>query len=359
MIAGILFQGLSVRMAVNIGALVGIVFFAAEVSAADAAVKDALTQEKIFITVKSLKQLAVYPQISVPASVVSMNDSKVSAEVNAVIKSIKVDVGQTVNRGSVLLELDSEFYRLQYDISKATLESIKVKLELARFQLERAFRLSKQKVLSEELLAQRDTEVKSLEANLAAQNAAVSIARLNLDKCTVRAPFKAVIKQHLGHVGELAAIGTPLIRLIDVENLELSAKIQAADIASLKMAETIELRSQDNVYRVKVKNITAAYDAFERSQEVRFSFVAAADLPGAYGKISWKKSSPHVPSELMVRRNGQLGVFVLLDDKSQFVSFPNAREGQPVEQTQLKEAVSIIIDGRFRLQDGYSVILKK
>lgn len=351
----------SVKMQKIIQGLIfsAMMFVCVAVLAEDASVKDVPAKERIPVTVKPLKQLAIHPVVSVPASVVSRNDSKISAEVNAVIKSIRVEVGQTVKRGSVLLELDSEYYRLAYEKSKAISQSIQVKMVLAKFQLERAQRLSKQKVLSEELLAQREAELRSLEADLVAQDAAVSIAKLNLDKCTVRSPFNAVVKQHLAHVGELAAIGTPLIRVIDADNLEISAKIQAADLASLNAAKNIELRSHDKTYQIAVKNITAAYDTLERSQEVRFSFVSGSELPGAYGKISWQKISPHVPSDLMVRRNGQLGVFVLRDNESRFVVFPEAREGQPVEQSQLLETVSIIVDGRFRLQDGSKVVLKK
>ncbi len=315
------------------------------------------------VTVKSFKQLAIYPTIHVPASVVSLNNSKLSAEVNAIIKDILVDVGQTVDRGSVLFKLDSSYYQLEYDRSKAALQSIRAKRDLADYQLQRAESLSKQNVVSEELLAQRESDLKVLAGEVAVQRALRDIAKRNLDRCTVRAPFKAIVKERLGHIGELASIGTPLIHIVDAEKLEISAKIHTNDVASLKSAKKIELLSQGGRFNIELKNITPAYDSFERSQEVRFSFVGNdvgnTDLPGAFGKIIWNKTVPHIPADLMVQRDGNLGIFILKDNKSRFVKLINAKEGRPVAQPQLPEAASIIVDGRYRLQDGNGVKLKQ
>jgi len=334
------------------------------------------------VTVKSFKQLAIYPVVQVSATVVSLNDSKLSAEVNAIIEDIVVDVGQTVSRGSILLKLDSSYYQLEFERSKAALLSIKAKYELAKYQLVRAKNLSSKKIVSEEVLAKKEADVLGLSGQVKVQKALRDIAKRNLDRCIVKAPFKAIIKARLGHVGELASIGTPLVHVVDAEKLEISAKIQTSDIVTLKSAKKIELVSQGGRFTIRLKNITPAYDSLERSQEVRFTFLDVIDessgdssggssdeessnitnkkdLPGAFGKIIWSKTMPHIPAELMVRRDGNLGVFVLQDNVSKFVSLLNAKEGQPVAQTQLSEDVSIIIDGRYRLQDGSRVNLKQ
>jgi len=333
----------------------------------DAVAETSSVSTTIPVTVKSFKQLAIYPVVQVPATVVSLNDSKLSAEVNAIIKEIVVDVGQVVDSGTTLLKLDSSYYQLEYERSKAALLSIKAKYELAKYQLVRAKSLSSKKIVSEEVLAKKEADVLGLSGLVKVQKAMRDIAKRNLKNCTIKAPFKAIVKERLGHVGELASIGTPLVRVVDAENLEISAKIQSTDISSLVSATKIELISQGGRYNIKLKNITPAYDSFERSQEARFSFdvggtenkVSNADLPGAFGKILWNKIIPHMPTELMVRRDGLLGVFILKDGKAQFISLINAKEGRPVALSQLSESAAVVVDGRYRLQDGDTVKIKK
>jgi len=340
---------------------------------------DVIADEEVVVipvSAKSFKKLAIFPVVQVSATVLSLNNSKLSAEVSAVIKDVLVDVGQTVESGSVLLKLDPSFYQLEYERSSASVLAVTAKHDLAAYELQRAKSLSKKKIVSEEALARKTAELLALSGELKVQKALRDIAKRNLNRCTVRAPFKAIIKARLANVGELARIGTPLVHIVDAEKLEISAKIQTSDIDSLKSAEKIELVSQGGRFNIKLKNITPAYDSFERSQEVRFSFVITnaseeassssntkpgvkeSDLPGAFGKIIWNKTMPHIPADLMVRREGNLGIFILQGNKSKFVNLSNAKEGQPVAQSQLSEDVPIVVDGRYRLQDGSSVKLK-
>jgi len=338
------------------GLFIAVILFTSFQSIAQETVAlEAVVGKTIPVTVKSFGQLAIYPVVVVPASVVSLNNSKISSEVNAIINEIPVNVGQVVERDAVLLELDTDIYQLEYNRARAVLQSIEAKRDLATYQLQRSKRLLKQKVVSEELLKQKQSDVKVLKAEYTAQKSAVKIAKHNLDRCTIRAPFKAIIKQRIAHVGELASRGKSLINIIDAEQLEISAKIQANDINSLKSTDVVELISQGERYYLKIFNITPAYDKLERSQEVRFKFLGEPDLPGSFGKIRWKKSVAHIPADLVVRRQGDLGIFVVNENKAKFLILTNAKEGQPVEMTQLPEATSVIVDGRYKLRDGNDV----
>lgn len=63
------------------------------------------------VEAQSLQVLAVYPQYKAPASVLTLNDSQLSAEVSAVVDSISVKVGQTVKRGDLLVSLHKKDYQ--------------------------------------------------------------------------------------------------------------------------------------------------------------------------------------------------------------------------------------------------------
>jgi RND family efflux transporter MFP subunit len=317
----------------------------------------ALGQSNVPVTVKSFNELAVYPQISAPATVISLNDTNLSAQARAVIKDIPVGVGEVVDRGTVLILLDTKDYELAVRQAEAALRSIEAKLELAKYQLQRAETLSKQKAVSEELLHQRESELKTLQAQRDAQQIAIDMSKRELSKCIVRAPFKSIIKERLGGVGELANPGTPLIRIIDQQNIEVSAKVQAQDIPSLQNADNIELASLEKHYKLTVKTVTPALDPLERSQEVRLIFDATPALSGSAGTIKWRDPQPHLPPDMIVRRDKQLGVFVLQDQKAHFVPLPQAREGRPA-QVSLSADARIIVDGRFVVRDGDNVTLQ-
>ena len=58
-----------------------------------------------------------------------------------------------------------------------------------------------------------------------------------------------------------------------------------------------------------------------------------------------------LPSNLISRRNGVLGVFVLDAGKARFEPLPGAQEGRPA-QSMLPASSRVITLGRERLQDG-------
>jgi RND family efflux transporter MFP subunit len=259
-----------------------------------------------------------------------------------------------VKAGDVLMRLDATDYQLAVQRAQAALHSVQAKLELAEFQLERAQKLSQQDVVSEELLKQRTAEVKSLQAEVQSQQNAFASAQRDFKRCEIRAPFRAVVKERLAFVGELANPGTPLLRLLDVEHMEVSAKVQSDDVESLQAAKTPQFSAQGRDYPLRLRAVTAAYDPLERSREARLLFTAAAALPGAAGNLVWRDARAHVPADLLVRRDGRLGVFVAENGKAKFIVLPDAQEGRPALAT-LAPDKAVIVDGRFGVKDGDEV----
>jgi RND family efflux transporter MFP subunit len=307
--------------------------------------------EAIPVTVKPLAKVAEFPPRREPATVISLNDSRLSSEITAVITDIPVQVGQVVKAGTPLVELDRADINLAIKRNKAILNSLKARQRQAQRQLQRAQTLAQQSSLSEEELHRRETTMQISEAEIAAQQAAIAQTQRNLTKTVLRAPFKGIVMERLSHRGELAMPGTPLIRMIDIEEIQLSANLQPQHISSLKSAKNIKFVSQDRTYPVILHTVTPAVDQRERSQEVRFHFTEGVPLVGSTGYLLWRRPGPHLPADLLVRRGRDLGIFIVADKHAKFVALDKAQEGQPAP-VDLPDDTAVIVDGRFLLADG-------
>jgi len=306
------------------------------------------------VTSQTLDKIVIYPEFSVPASALSMNDSKLSAEVRAKVKVFPALVGDIVERGEVLVQLDEKDYKLNLLLAKTTLKGIESRLKLAKYQLNQALSLSKEKAISNERLQQREADVRALQAERNSQKVVIAKAERDLKKCTILAPFDAIIIKRITQVGELASPGTPLIRIIDASRIEVSAKFQAQDISSLQQATHLQFVSQGLSYDVVLRQITPAFDPVQRNREARFLFTGTRALAGSSGTLRWKKSQPHIPANMLSRRNNTLGIFIIDGDKARFVAIPGAHEGRPVA-TDLPGSTRLIVNGRFAIQDGNQI----
>lgn len=313
--------------------------------------------EAIPVVSKPLSVVAIYPVLKAPANVISTSNSRISAEISGRITSLAARVGEGVEKGQALVRLEQEDYQLAVEREQAKLDAILARIKLADYELKRAISLSKKQAVSEQLLKQREAELDTLLADEKGQRVALVQSKRNLEKTVIRAPFQAVITEHLGQVGELAAPGTPLIQIVDSTNLEVSARIQTHYVEDIEKARSLTFISKGIRYPLQLRVITPVIDNKTNTREARLSFNDQHALPGSAGELVWEQPSASLPSELVVKRNGKLGVFIVNNDnngQAQFVPLPGAEEGRPVA-TDLPLDTSIITQGRFRLQDGDSI----
>jgi len=300
---------------------------------------------------KPLAQVALYPQREASAQAVALNESRIAAEIAARIVQIPVEVGQTVARGAVVARLDCRDQELSRERAKAALDAARSRLELSRQQLARARELLSRGFISKDALDARDSEVEVLRADTAQARVQLATAERAIEKCALRAPFRAIVRQRLGQVGELAAPGTPLVALADAGRIEVAAQLQPHDAGSLRAASEIRFLGDGGARPLKLLRISPAIDPQARTVEARLAFETEAAAPGAAGRIVWRDSAPHLPPEMVVRRNGALGVFLDAAGVARFHALPEAQEGRPAP-VELPADARIVVQGQLTLQDG-------
>lgn len=317
----------------------------------------AVAQEPQPVTWKPLAELIVQAEHEAPAAALSLNESRIASEVTARVQAIPVEIGAVVEAGSVLVELDPRDAELALERAQAALTSVQARIRHAEFQLQRARELHKRNFASEDTLTQRETELDVLRAERAGAEAQLASAQRELDKCTVRAPYRAIVHARQAQVGELATPGTPLLTLIDVSRIEVSAQIQPKDGASLQVAQDIRFVAPGGEHPLRLLRISPAIDRATRTQEARLAFGAEPAAPGTEGRIRWHGDGNLLPAELLSRRAGRLGVFVADGDTARFVALEQAQEGRPAA-VDLAPDTRIIVEGRFALQDGQTIVPK-
>ena len=302
------------------------------------------------VTLETLSEVAIFPVRTAPATAISLNDTRISAEISGIVRQLPVKVGDRVDAGEAIARLDCEDYLFAQEQAQAALDAATAQQEFAAYQFERAQRLAVGGSISKEQVRQHNADTAVTLAEVAGLQAALNMSERNVAKCLIRAPFSAVVIERIASVGELAVPGTVLLRLLDDENIEISAKVQEQDLPGLQSAELIRFVSRNKKYEAAVRAILPVMDSKIRSYEVRLVAKGQAAPPGATGRLEWTSSIRHLPPELLVQRDGALGVFVEDEGRARFVAINSAQEGRPAA-VQLPPATRIIVDGRFNLSD--------
>jgi HlyD family secretion protein len=214
---------------------------------------------------------------------------EVKSKANGIIKALLVDVGDSVQAGQILAELDKEDLQAQVREAKATLdaeeanlqaaiaaeakariEAANRELEFARRDAERAQGLFQQKIASQqqlddanrayEMSKNRQQLLEAIARSAAAQvdqaRARVAAAKASLDRAdetlsyaTIRAPFSGIVLTRPTEVGDavssilnLGSSATLIMTLGDVSSVYIKGDVDEADIGKASCGQRVRTK---------------------------------------------------------------------------------------------------------------------
>jgi multidrug efflux pump subunit AcrA (membrane-fusion protein) len=220
--------------------------------------------------------------------------------------------------------------------------------------MERTRQLTIKQSVAEEILDERESDYAVLGAELKGIQVEIKMKKLDQSRCTVTSPFRALVTERASAVGEFVNVGTALIKIIDIDNTEISAQVLSRDAIQLKQARILFFEHDGVRYPVELRSILGTINAETRNRESRLIFTQAPAMPGATGKLVWHDKQAHIPGDLLVRRNGELGVFTVEKNIARFNSMPTAQAGR-ASATSLANDVNVVIEGQFSLKESVPV----
>lgn len=194
--------------------------------------------------------------------VVARRRATVAAEITGRVIDVRVEEGQTVQRGQVLAVLDSSLAvsdlasaRARANSTKATIDSLRAQLDDARRIAERTRALAAKGYASTSDLTRNQTSVASLEAQLARAESDSIASRsdaerlsVQLGKYQIRAPFSGIVVDKNAQAGEIISpisagggfTRTGICTLVDMNSLEIEVDVNEAFIGRVKEGQKVD-----------------------------------------------------------------------------------------------------------------------
>ncbi|MBF0107584.1 MAG: efflux RND transporter periplasmic adaptor subunit [Magnetococcales bacterium] len=315
------------------------------------------TVKAVKVSITPISELLSHPVEEAQARVIGLDDVALSTEVPGIIARLEVEVGDAVVKGDVLAQIDDWSHRLKLSQEEAGLAVLHGQMHLARVQLERVRTLLSGQQASRERLDTAEAEVEVLKGRIAQQKGMVDEARARLDRTRLTAPFAGIVVERFGHVGGWIAPGSPIVRLLNPKNVEVSARVPAEALQRLKEGSDLGFVHQGQTFALALKGVIPLESATTGTREVRFTLDGERPVPGAEGRLQWRDQRPHLPSWVLVRRKGVLGLFVARDGIGVFQPLANAVEGGRTPWPFPDRSARVIVEGRDALEDGQKIHL--
>ncbi len=307
------------------------------------------------VQTQMLDKIAIQLTQNFAAEVISPNQTILSSELNAKIEHIAVRPGDAVKSGQLLIALDCRDTQSQLAKLEAQYAQTQASLNLAQLQLTRLTDLIERQLTSTNTFDEAQTQVTQLNAALQAITIDKKLASRQIERCRLTAPFDGAILQQRVGVGQWVAVGQSLIELVQTTHAEIEVQVPHSWLNQSNQAWLASLTAQGKQYHDLVL-LRQAASLDPRSRSIKLWFAAPPDLPiGLAGELSLTQAQRYLPANVIVKRNNQLGVFVVKADQLLFNVLPQAEEGRPYPiPPDWSAEMEIVTSGQNRLNHSTS-----
>ena len=183
---------------------------------------------------------------SFTGSIRAVNQSSLQSQVSATATAVRADVGDKVQQGQILVQLNNQDNEARLAQAKANLAATKAQATLAQNMMQRKQRLLDQGFISKVEFEQSQVDYQAQLENVKAQQATVDIALKAEQDGTLRSPITGIITKRQVEPGQTVAAGQTLFEIVDPTRLELQARLPSDQRNALRVGQKVEFHLQGN-----------------------------------------------------------------------------------------------------------------
>lgn len=209
-------------------------------------------------------------------------ESRLGFRVAGKITRRQAEVGQHVQPGTVLAQLDPKDYQLAAEAARAQGNAALTSRDLAAADLKRYQGLRAQNFISEAELQRRESTFKSAQAQLEQAQAQVAAQGNQARYANLVADVAGVVTAIEAEPGQVVSAGTPVVRIANDGARDVVFAVPEDRASLIKPGSPVTVRSwTDNAPALggSVREVAAAADAVTRTYTVKVAIDAATAPP--------------------------------------------------------------------------------
>ena len=275
------------------------------------------------VAVDHSREQPIIREERITGTLTSPRAANLSTQVGGLVTDLPVDVGDRVQPGDLLVELDAE-------LAEHALAAARAEAERAGAALAEAQRLLRegQDLIRDNSIAESELNARAAEAEIAAAEQAVAMAEqrqqdARVARHRIQAPFAGVISQRHTELGEWVSPGTPVMELVATEGLRFDFRVPQELFPLVTDDTRIELRLSalpEASFAGEIKAIVPINDPAARTFLLRVQPADGAGHPAMTPGMSVQgtllldsgRSGVTVPRDALLRHpDGRTSLWVL------------------------------------------------
>lgn len=183
-------------------------------------------------------------QLLFSGAVEAQRTTNVATRVGGLVRKVHVTEGDAVKKGDLLVEIDSDDYRLRVESARATVERVQAQIKALQVQHDRAAQLLSRQAIPQSDFDNIDGQLSVARASIREAEVGLKIARDMLSDSQIRAPYDGVITNVAVAEGAFASAGpSPLVSLEESGALRVRVQLPEQYIRTVKVGTPLRVRA--------------------------------------------------------------------------------------------------------------------
>lgn len=188
------------------------------------------------------KRSNVVQAVTATGTLSALVSVQVGSQISGIIQTLNADYNTPVKEGQVVAQLDPGTYKAIADQNEGELANAQASLELARLNEQRKRDLVKDNAAPQADLDKAVADLHQAQATVQIKQAVLEKSKIDLARCTIKAPVDGVVIERKVDVGQTvaAAMTAPVLFTIanDLAKMQIEANVSEADIGGVKEGQS-------------------------------------------------------------------------------------------------------------------------
>lgn len=210
--------------------------------------------------------------------VASKQFSSLSFEYGGKVEKVYVDSGDSVAKGQLLAEFNTELLAIKRQEIDASIRQLMAQAELNKLNLARINELNTKGYSSKQTLDELETEKKVIRADLSRQQAAKATIDYQIAKAQLHAPFDAVVSSRTVAEGEVFNANQAAFELIKQSKHEILVGVPVKVARDLTIGDKLDVELEQEKLSAEILVVGKQVNQISRTVELRLAITGHSNF---------------------------------------------------------------------------------
>lgn len=324
-------------------------FTGCEFGSANEKKKEKEEADEVPVEVMKVGKGSISSSLKTSTTVKSRNSVVIFSEVNEEVERVPVQEGDTVEKGEILAELDSDNFSLLAQKAKNNYKKLKN-------DLERSKRMFENNLISED-------EYEKVKFNARQAKLEWKQAKLDLSKTKIESTISGTLTDRFIDEGDKTSPGMKVFKVVDMKNLIAETHIPEKSLNQIDAGQKVEILSEavpEKTFRGEITRINPVVNPQTGTVKITAEVFNEERLlrPGMFVTLriitDTHSNTVIIPKKALIYENENEFIFQVDDKKAKKIDIETGYENTDSIEVvnKIKNGSNIIVVGQNRLKDG-------